>query len=102
MVRLDLHPGYLYGYVNEQGVEQIPIEYEYIYSIEDGITIAKKNGIYGAVDINNNIIFPLGLYAEVRSFRNGRAAVKDHHGKWGVIDTKGNLIVPCTSDRIVF
>lgn len=101
LVRLDLHPGYLYGYVNEQGVEQIPIEYEYIYSIEDGITIAKKNGIYGAVDINNNIIFPLGLYAEVRGFRNGRAAVKDHHGKWGVIDTKGNLIVPCTSDRIV-
>ena len=101
MVRLDLHPGSLYGYVNEQGVEQIPIEYEYIYSIEDGITIAKKNGIYGAVDIKNNIVIPFGLYAEVRGFLNGRAAVKDHHGKWGVIDTKGNLIVPCTSDGIV-
>lgn len=30
MVRLDQHSGYLYGYVNEQGVEQIPIEYEHI------------------------------------------------------------------------
>ena len=102
MVRLDLHPGYLYGYVNEQGVEQIPVEYEYIYRFEDGITIAKKDGRYGAVDLENNIVIPFGLpYAEVRGFRNGRAAVKDHHGKWGVIDTKGNLIAPCTSDGIV-
>ena len=102
MVRLDQHPGYLYGYVNEQGVEQIPIEYEHIYSFEDGITIAKKDGRYGAVDLENNIVIPFGLpYAEVRGFRNGRAAVKDHHGKWGVIDTKGILIVPCTSDGIV-
>ena len=101
MVRLDLPHGNLYGYVNKQGVEQIPIEYEYIYNIEDGITIAKKNGIYGAVDINNNIVIPFGLYADMCNFRNGRAAVKDHHGKWGVIDTKGNLIVPCTSDDIV-
>ena len=101
MVRLDQHPGY-YGYVNEQGVEQIPIEYEHIYSFEDGITIAKRDGRYGAVDLENNIVIPFGLpYAEVRAFRNGRAAVKDHHGKWGVIDTKGNLIVPCTRDGIV-
>lgn len=98
MVRLD----YLYGYVNEQGVEQIPIEYEHIYSFEDGITIAKKDGRYGAVDLENNIVIPFGLpYAEVRGFRNGRAAAKDHHGKWGVIDTKGNLIASCTSDGIV-
>lgn len=102
MVRLDQHSGYLYGYVNEQGVEQIPIEYEHIYSFEDGITIAKKDGRYGAVDLENNIVIPFGLpYAEVRGFRNGRAAAKDHHGKWGVIDTKGNLIAPCTSDGIV-
>lgn len=102
MVRLDQHLGYLYGYVNEQGVEQIPIDYEDIYSFEDGITIAKKDGRYGAVDLENNIVIPFGLpYAEVRGFRNGRAAVKDHHGKWGAIDTKGNLIAPCTSDGIV-
>lgn len=93
MVRLDQHPGYLYGYVNEQGVEQIPIEYEHIYSFENGITIAKKDGRYGAVDLGNNIVIPFGLpYAEVRGFRNGCAAVKDHHGKWVFIDTKGNLI----------
>lgn len=99
MVRLDLHPGYLYGYVNEQGVEQIPIEYEHIYSFEDGITIAKKDGRYGAVDLENNIVIPFGLpYAEVREFNDGKARVKNAAGKWGMIDTKGTLVEPFDKD----
>ena len=102
MVRKDIPGGFLYGFVNEEGHEQIPVEYDYLYNFENGITIAKKDGKYGVIDTNNNIVIPFGLpYAEVRGFRDGRAAVKDHHGKWGVIDTKGNLIVPCTSDDFV-
>ena len=101
-VRLDQHPGYLYGYVNEQGKEQIPVEYDYLYSFEDGITIAKKNGRYGAIDLNNQTVIPFNLpYEDVRGFRNGRAAVRDVSGMWGVIDTSGKEIVPCTSDTIV-
>ena len=102
MVRLDLPKGYAYGYVNEEGIEQIPVEYDYIYSFENGITVAKKEGKYGVIDLNNNIVVPFGLpYVDVRGFRNSRAIVKDSSGKWGVIDTAGNLIVPCTNDNIV-
>ena len=102
MVKLDQDSGYLYGYVNEQGVEQIPVEYDHLYSFENGITIAKKDGWYGAIDINNQIVIPFNLpYEDVRGFRNGRAAVKAYSDKWGVIDTKGKLIVPCSSDEII-
>ena len=102
MVRLDQEHGYLYGYVNEQGAEQIPVEYEYLYSFENGITIAKKDGWYGAIDLNNKTVIPFSLpYEDVRGFRNGRAAVKNNAGKWGVIDTTGKEIVPCTSDEII-
>ena len=94
---------HLYGYVNKQGVEQIPVEYDHIYSFDNGITIAKKDGRYGAIDLNNQIVIPFNLpYEEVREFRNGRAAVKNVEGKWGVIDTDGNEIVLCTSDTIVY
>ena len=103
MVRLDQEAGSLYGYVNELGVEQIPVVYEDLYSFEDGITIAKKDGKYGAIDLNNNIVIPFNLpYEDVREFRHGRASVKDVNGKWGVIDNKGNLIVPCTNESIVY
>ena len=102
MVRLDTPNGYLYGYINEQGEEKIPVEYDHLYSFENGITIAKKEGKYGAIDLNNNIVIPFNLpYEDVRAFRDGRAAVKDFSGLWGVIDTEGNEIVPCVNDRIV-
>lgn len=101
-VRLNQMHGYLYGYVNLNGEEQIPVEYDHIYSFENGITVAKRDGQYGIIDINNNIIVPFGLpYEEVRGFRNGRASVKNSSDKWGVIDTNGNLIVPCENERIV-
>ena len=102
MVRSDQEHGYLYGYVNEQGDEQIPVEYDHLYSFENGITIAKKDGWYGAIDLNNQVVIPFNLpYDDVRGFRDGRAAVKNSAGKWGVIDTSGNEIVPCTNDNIV-
>jgi len=102
MVSLDQEKGYLYGYVNEQGVEQIPVIYDYLYSFENGITIAKKDGRYGAIDLNNNTVISFSLpYEEVREFRNGRASVRDANGKWGVIDIQGNLIVSCENNNIV-
>lgn len=102
LVRLNSSEGYLYGYINKKGEEQIPVEYDYLYSYENGITIAKNRGSYGAIDLNNNIIIPFSLpYLDVRGFRNGRASVKNVEGKWGVIDTSGKLIVPCTSDEII-
>ena len=61
MVGNNQEKGYLYGYVNEQGVEQVPAEYGYLYSFENGITIVKKDGRYGAIDLNNNIVIPFNL-----------------------------------------
>ncbi len=102
MVRLDQKHDYLYGYVNEQGVEQIPVQYDHVYSFENGITIAKSKGRYGAIDCDNKIVIPFNLpYDDVRGFRDGRAAVKNSAGKWGVIDTTGKEIVPCTNNNIV-
>jgi len=52
--------------------------------------------------LNNNAVIPFGLpYEDVRGFRDGRASVRDASGKWGVIDTEGKLVVPCTNDSIV-
>ena len=102
MVRLDQEKGYLYGFINLKGEEQIPVEYDYIYSFENNITIAKKDGRYGAIDMNNKEVIPFNLpYVDVRGFRDGRASVKDDADQWGVINTKGELIVPCENDTII-
>ena len=101
MVRIDQEKGYLYGFVNESGVEQVPVHYDYIYGFDNGLAVAKKCGQYGVIDTENNVKIPFGLpYEEVRGFRKGRAAVKDGSGLWGVIDIYGNLIVPCVHENI--
>lgn len=97
MVRID----HLYGFVNESGVEQVPVQYDHIYRFDNGLAVAKKCGQYGVIDTENNVKIPFGLpYEEVRGFRKGRAAVKDGSGLWGVIDIYGNLIVPCVHENI--
>lgn len=83
----------LYGFVNDKGDIQIPTDYDHIYNFENGITIAKLNGQYGAIDVNNKVVIPFGLpYEDVRGFRNGYADVMKNNVKIGVIDTKGNFI----------
>lgn len=97
MVRID----HLYGFVNESGVEQVPVQYDHIYRFDNGLAVAKKCGQYGVIDTENNVMIPFGLpYEEVRGFRKGRAAVKDWSGLWGVIDIDGKLIVPCVHENI--
>gem|GEM_PF-2321589 len=103
MVRLDVAGGgYLYGYVNEQGVEQIPVEYEHIYSFENGVTTAKKDGRYGIIDEHNNIVHPFDLdYPDMRGIRDGYATMRDQNGKWGAIDSTGEVVIPCIYDSLV-
>lgn len=103
MVRLDVAGGgYLYGYVNEQGKEQIPVEYEHVYSFENGVTTAKKDGRYGIIDEHNNIVHPFDLnYPDMREIRNGYATMKDGTGKWGAIDSTGKVVIPCIYDSLV-
>lgn len=103
MVRLDVAgEGYFYGYVNEQGKEQIPVEYEHVYSFENGVTTAKKDGRYGIIDEHNNIVHPFDLdYPDMRKIRNGFATMKDQNGKWGAIDSTGKVVIPCIYDSLV-
>ena len=97
MVRID----HLYGFVNESGVEQVPVQYDHIYRFDNGLAVAKKCGQYGVIDTENNVMIPFGLpYEEVRGFRKGRAAVKDGSGLWGVMDIDGKLIVPGVHENI--
>ena len=102
MVRIDQPKGYHYGFVNTFGIEQIPVKYDYIYSFENGVTIAQKNGQYCIIDENDNLITWLDShYHDVRSFRNGYATMKDQSDKWGAIDNKGNEVIPCQYDSLV-
>lgn len=64
--------------------------------LSDGLApcLDESARLYGFVDVKGNwVIAP--QYIEVKYFRDGYAAVKQEGG-WGVIDTSGKLVIPCT------
>lgn len=52
--------------------------------------------------LHNNIIHDFDLdYPDMRELRNGYATMKDAQDKWGAIDSKGNVVIPCKYDSLV-
>ena len=102
--------GFHYGFVNEQGIEQIPVIYEdwccYYpdsFYFENGVAVAKKDGRYGIINENNIIIHPFDMnYSSMTEICNGYATMEDSNGKWGAIDAKGKIVIPCQYDRGFF
>ena len=78
-----VHSDGLNGYVNEQGEEQIPVEYDILYRFEDGFSMASKNGKYAAIDVNNQVVIPFNRNPEIvlKKIQKLRTAMKKSAGK---------------------
>lgn len=71
---------------------------------------------YAVVDVQGNVIVPFGKFGWIENFNRGYARVKSFGGnvrevtidgqkllelpQWGIIDTKGNVVVPVEYDEI--
>ncbi|HTL81768.1 MAG TPA: WG repeat-containing protein [Bacteroidia bacterium] len=66
---------------------------------QDSINYAEsqKRRLYGYIDMNGNMLLD-AKYEAALEFHNGRAFVK-FRGSWGVIDKKGNWIMPPVLDN---
>lgn len=98
MVEIDMPDGDKYGYVNVNGEEQIAVKYEDVcsFSFENGLSVAKLNGFYGIINEQDEVVVPFNLdYPDMRGLSNGYAKMEDYNGKWGAIDAKGQVVIPC-------
>lgn len=68
--------------------------------LSDGLApcLDESARLYGFVNTKGDWVIP-AQYIEVKYFRDGYAAVKQEGG-WGVIDTTGKLVIPCTQSRL--
>lgn len=112
---LDLYD--YYGYCDRNGNVLTNERYDYADSFSDGVAAVMKNGKWGYInekmqkvtgfkydscygtryDGHSDSITPGFAYAAV----NGRIAVRDASGKFGVINTSGQQLLPCEYDSIV-
>lgn len=73
----------LYGYVNEQGEEQIPVEYDELSKFEGGIAFVGKDHKFAAIDVNNQVVIPFKRNPETvfNKIQKLRTAMKKSAGK---------------------
>lgn len=67
--------------------------YDQVSDFECGMAIVKQGATYGYLSLDGKEIKP--VYSEARYFYGGLAPVKEK-GKWGVIDTAGQMTIPPT------
>ena len=69
----------------------INTQYDFIGDFYDGLARVEKDGKFGFIDTNNNLVIPL-MYDGAISFSEGLAAVKKE-AKWGFIDKTGRVVI---------
>ncbi|MBK8953756.1 MAG: WG repeat-containing protein [Chitinophagaceae bacterium] len=98
-----------YGYVNKQGDEVITALYDDAEDFSEGLAAVKgqwEGGFSTFAYINKEdrtVIIPASKTEAIEwaySFRNGRAVISRGKEKVGMIDKKGNEIIPCMYDEV--
>jgi hypothetical protein len=86
--------GFLWGAVDVNGNIIIPVEYDYLGVLKEGLINFQKENKMGFLDRNNKIVIP-AMYYNFSAFSDGLAAVKvTELGKYGYIDKNNTLVIP--------
>ena len=90
------------GFIDKEGRVVIPFEYDRLFDFNNGLAIAwyyeggnVDNHKYFVLNRNGEKMFDTLEMTDVFDFNHGMTSF-EKDGKWGVIDTLGNIIVPPT------
>lgn len=86
-----------WGFIDRTGKLQLPLEYSYLSSLNEGLAVSLKDGHSNYIDKMGSSPF-LTQYNHMNVFNEGLASVKKD-GKWGFIDKKGELVIPLSYDN---
>ena len=81
----------LHGYVDIEGQEKIPFDYERALEFSEGLAAVQVQNKWGYIDRNGVSVIPFA-YDQAMSFSEGLAAIREND-KWGFIDRKGTVVV---------
>ena len=85
--------GFSWGAVNASGNIVIPVEYDYLGILNEGLMNFQKDNKMGFLDKHNKIIIP-AMYYNFSAFSDGLAAVKvSEAGKYGYIDKNNTMVI---------
>ncbi|KRU41371.1 WG repeat-containing protein [Clostridium sporogenes] len=91
---IDPNKGYLYGYLDRDGKDIIPAQYEYANDFyKEKAVVRIKENEYALINVDGEILNKYE-YASVGNLREGLLSFKeDIGGKYGFIDEDGNVVI---------
>jgi hypothetical protein len=90
-----------YGLIDFSGKIILPIKYQRISILSNGLIQTMVNNRYGLFDIRGNVLAPV-VYDEIDDFKDSVALVKIN-GKWGLLNKSGRVqVTPKYDDRFTF
>lgn len=95
------YPIYVYGYVDLAGKEVIPCKYDFAVDFSYYVDLApvELDGKAGFIDSTGRVVIPM-IYSSVDSLsESGLAPVATGtypNRQWGLIDSQGNTVIPCS------
>jgi hypothetical protein len=101
------------GVIDISGKTVIPIVYEGISTyINEGLMVFSQNGKDGYMDVSGNIIIE-AQFDDAQRFKEGYGIARvfngkvpnyiggDYYGKFGIINSKGEIIIPVEYDSLI-
>ena len=100
-----------YGLIDFEGNEILPCNYDSIFTVNPEIKLTKKNGKYGIIKYNGDIIedniydeyddYNEKGYIKYKEYKPNRSyIVLGNKSKYGVFDYYGNEIIPLEYDKV--
>lgn len=81
------------GMIDTSGNWVIKPKFDDVSQLDDyGFAVITEGKFKGVVNKNGSLVVKPEIYKEIRSFREGLAAV-EHRSQWGYIDTTGNEVI---------
>lgn len=80
------------GIINTKGILIVPVEYDTIGPLSEGLRMVKRDSLYGFMNEKGKMKIAM-KYDGANSFLNGCASVSVNH-KWGFINAKSKEVVP--------
>lgn len=89
-----------YGFINNEGKEVIPLEYDDAWFFSEGLAPVMKNGKWGYINLKNELVIDFQFVGAMEHFKNGVAEYRKGNvsksgytwGTTGLIDKTGKII----------
>ena len=95
-----LRIGKKWGVVNERGEWMFPVEYECICVDAPNVYRVRKDGVFGIIDKDSNVLFPF-KYKDLGDFdKDGIAYAENEECLYGYVDKEDHVIIPFVYDQV--